>query len=297
MDNKVNLRGLGVALITPFRKDLSVDVEALIRLVEYNIENGTDYLVVLGTTGESATLTKKEKMLVIETVRKAALGKLPLVLGIGGNNTQEVKEDLQSLDLSGFDAVLSVSPYYNKPTQEGIYQHYKTLAEISPKPILLYNVPGRTSSNILPETIARLANDFNTIIGVKEAAGSMEQVLELLRIVPENFLIISGDDMLALPSIVAGGDGVISVIGQGITSFFSKMVHLGLKGETREAFDIHFKMMPLIDSIFEEGNPSGIKYILERKNISKNILRLPLVNISEELADKIENQLNKIDNQ
>jgi len=297
MDNKVNLRGLGVALITPFRKDLSVDVEALIRLVEYNIENGTDYLVVLGTTGESATLTKKEKMLVIETVRKAALGKLPLVLGVGGNNTQEVKEDLQSLDLSGFDAVLSVSPYYNKPTQEGIYQHYKTLAEISPKPILLYNVPGRTSSNILPETIARLANDFNTIIGVKEAAGSMEQVLELLRIVPENFLIISGDDMLALPSIVAGGDGVISVIGQGITSFFSKMVHLGLKGETREAFDIHFKMMPLIDSIFEEGNPSGIKYILERKNISKNILRLPLVNISEELADKIENQLNKIDNQ
>src|SRR5699024_7334678 len=221
----VNLRGLGVALITPFRKDLSVDVEALIRLVEYNIENGTDYLVVLGTTGESATLTKKEKMLVIETVRKAALGKLPLVLGIGGNNTQEVKEDLQSLDLSGFDAVLSVSPYYNKPTQEGIYQHYKTLAEISPKPILLYNVPGRTSSNILPETIARLANDFNTIIGVKEAAGSMEQVLELLRIVPENFLIISGDDMLALPSIVAGGDGVISVIGQGITSLFSKMVH------------------------------------------------------------------------
>src|SRR5699024_8548685 len=241
--------------------------------------------------------SKKEKMLVIETVRKAALGKLPLVLGVGGNNTQEVKEDLQSLDLSGFDAVLSVSPYYNKPTQEGIYQHYKTLAEISPKPILLYNVPGRTSSNILPETIARLANDFNTIIGVKEAAGSMEQVLELLRIVPENFLIISGDDMLALPSIVAGGDGVISVIGQGITSFFSKMVHLGLKGETREAFDIHFKMMPLIDSIFEEGNPSGIKYILERKNISKNILRLPLVNISEELADKIENQLNKIDNQ
>lgn len=269
MDNKNNLRGLGVALITPFAKDLSVDVEALVRLVEYNIENGTDYLVVLGTTGESATLTKKEKLLVIETVKKTALGKLPLVLGVGGNNTQEVKEDLQNLDLSGFDAVLSVSPYYNKPTQEGIYQHYKTLAEVSPKPIILYNVPGRTSSNINPETVVRLATDFKNIIGIKEAAGNMVQVLNLLRLVPKDFLVISGDDDLALSLIVAGGDGVISVIGQGVTKPFSQMVHYGLKGEIQKAFAIQYRIMPIIDYIFEEGNPAGIKYVLQQKKLVK----------------------------
>lgn len=291
-----SLRGMGVALITPFKRDLSVDTKALTRLVQYNLDNGTDYLVVLGTTGETATLNPEEKELVIHTVKKAALGKLPLVLGVGGNNTQSLVEDLKTMDLSGFDAVLSVSPYYNKPTQEGIYQHYKALSEASPKPIVLYNVPGRTSSNIAPETVVRLAADFSNIIGIKEAAGDMEQVLRLLRSLPKDFLVISGDDMLALPLIVAGGAGVISVIGQGVTKLFSDMVHLGQKGEIQKAFELHYKVMPIIDYIFEEGNPAGIKYVLKQKGISENILRLPLVGVSSGLASKIElalNQLNK----
>lgn len=289
-----SLRGMGVALITPFKKDLSVDTEALIRLVQYNIDNGTDYLVVLGTTGETATLNTDEKELVIDTIKKVALGKIPLVLGVGGNNTQSVVEDLKTIDLTDFDAVLSVSPYYNKPTQEGIYQHYKTLSEASPKPIILYNVPGRTSSNIASETVVRLAKDCSNIIGIKEAAGDMEQVLRLLRSVPKDFLVISGDDMLALPLIVAGGAGVISVIGQGVPKLFSDMVHLGQKGEIQKAFELHYRVMPIIDSIFEEGNPAGIKYVLKKKGISENILRLPLVGISADLANKIDMELRQL---
>jgi len=291
-----SLRGLGVALITPFKEDFSVDTQALTRLVQHNIDNGTDYLVILGTTGETATLNAEEKKVVIDTVKKAALGKLPLVLGVGGNNTQSVVEDLKNTDLSDFHAVLSVSPYYNKPTQEGIYQHYKALAEASSKPIILYNVPGRTSSNIAPETVLRLANDFENIIGVKEAAGDMDQVLRLLRIVPEDFLVISGDDNLALPLIVAGGAGVISVIGQGVTKPFADMVHLGLKGEVKKAFQLHYKLMPIIDYIFEEGNPAGIKYVLSQKGISENVVRLPLVKVSDGLARKIETALKQIEN-
>lgn len=288
------LHGMGVALITPFKKDLSVDTEALTRLVQYNIDNGTDYLVVLGTTAEVATLTSEEKELVIDTVKEVALGKLPLVLGVGGNNTQSVVKDLKTIDLSDFDAVLSVSPYYNKPTQEGIYQHYKALSEASPKPIILYNVPGRTSSNIAPETVVRLATDCANIIGIKEAAGDMEQVLRLLRSVPKEFLVISGDDMLTLPLILAGGVGVISVIGQGVPKLFSEMVHLGQKGEIKKAFELHYKAMPIIDFIFEEGNPAGIKYVLKQKGVSENFLRLPLVAVSTNLASRIENELSQL---
>lgn len=291
-----SLRGLGVALITPFREDSSVDTQALIRLVQHNINNGTDYLVVLGTTGETATLNAKEKQTVIDTVKKAALGKLPLVLGVGGNNTQAVVEELKNTDLSDFHAVLSVSPYYNKPTQEGIYQHYKALAEVSAKPIILYNVPGRTSSNIAPETVLRLATDFENIIGVKEAAGDMDQVLRLLRVVPEDFLVISGDDNLALPLIVAGGAGVISVIGQGVTKPFADMVHLGQKGDVKKAFQLHYKLMPIIDYIFEEGNPAGIKYVLTKIGVCKNVLRLPLVPVSAALASKIDAALKQVEN-
>ena len=291
-----SLRGMGVALITPFKEDLSVDTEALTRLVQHNIDNGTDYLVVLGTTGETATLNTEEKKMVIDTVKKAALGKLPLVLGLGGNNTQSLVEDLKSIDLTDFHAVLSVSPYYNKPSQEGIYQHYKALSEASTKPIILYNVPGRTSSNIAPETVLRLATDFENIIGIKEAAGDMDQVLRLLRIVPEDFLVISGDDNLALPLIVAGGAGVISVIGQGVTKLFADMVHLAQKGKVKEAFKLHYKVMPIIDYIFEEGNPAGIKYVLKQKEISNNVLRLPLVKVSEGLESKIDKALKQIEN-
>lgn len=290
-----SLRGLGVALITPFKKDLTVDTEALTRLVQHNIDNGTDYLVILGTTGETATLNTEEKKLVIDTVKKVALGKLPLVLGVGGNNTQSVVEDLKNTDLSDFHAVLSVSPYYNKPTQEGIYQHYKALSQASPKPIILYNVPGRTSSNIAPDTVLRLASDFENIIGIKEAAGDMDQVLRLLRKLPKDFLVISGDDNLALPLIVAGGAGVISVIGQGVTKPFADMVHLAQKGEVKKAFELHYKLMPIIDYIFEEGNPAGIKYVLNQKGISENLVRLPLVKVSTGLANKIESTLKQLE--
>lgn len=222
------LTGTGVALITPFKDDLSVDIDSLTALVENLISNGIDYLVVLGTTGEVATLTKSEKQLVIETVIKANNSRLPLVLGIGGNNTAGLVEELKTTDLSAFEAVLSVSPYYNKPSQEGIYQHYKALAEVSPKPIIIYNVPGRTASNILPATVARLAEDIENIIGVKEAAGDIVQAMKLISLVPKDFLVISGDDMVTLPMILAGGHGVISVIAQGLPAEFSKNGEAGI---------------------------------------------------------------------
>lgn len=280
--------GTGVALVTPFKKDLSVDVSALRKLVNYQVENGINYLVVLGTTGESATLTKAEKELVIATVVEENRGRLPLVLGVGGNNTAALVEELKSGDLKAFDAILSVSPYYNKPTQEGIYQHYKALAEVSPKPIILYNVPGRTSSNVLPATVKRLAEDFGNIIGIKEAAGDILQAMKLKAAVPEDFLIISGDDMITLPMVLAGGHGVISVIAQGFPSEFSEMVQAGLDRKVDEAYKLHYKIAPSIDMIFAEGNPAGIKALLARRGICENVLRLPLVRSSEKLTSEIE---------
>ncbi|HSI69962.1 MAG TPA: 4-hydroxy-tetrahydrodipicolinate synthase [Gillisia sp.] len=286
------LIGTGVALITPFTKDLEVDTKALEKLVEYQIENGINYLVVLGTTGESATLTKEEKQLVIDTVVKANNNRLPLVLGMGGNNTAALVEEFKSTNLEKFDAVLSVSPYYNKPSQEGIYQHYKALAEVSPKPIVLYNVPGRTASNVLPATVQRLAKDFSNIIGVKEAAGDIVQAMKLIDLVPEGFLVISGDDMITLPMVLAGGHGVISVIAQGFPAEFSEMVRLGLDGKVKEAYKLHYKVAPSIDMIFAEGNPVGIKSLLHTKNIVENELRLPLVKASDKLNSEIENFVN-----
>ena len=286
------LIGTGVALITPFTKDLKVDTKALEKLVEYQIENGINYLVVLGTTGESATLTKEEKQLVIDTVVKANNNRLPLVLGMGGNNTAALVEEFKSTNLEKFDAVLSVSPYYNKPSQEGIYQHYKALAEVSPKPIVLYNVPGRTASNVLPATVQRLAKDFSNIIGVKEAAGDIVQAMKLIDMVPEGFLVISGDDMITLPMVLAGGHGVISVIAQGFPAEFSEMVRLGLDGKVKEAYKLHYKVAPSIDMIFAEGNPVGIKSLLHTKNIVENELRLPLVKASDKLNSEIENFVN-----
>lgn len=279
--------GTGVALVTPFKTDLSVDVSALEKLVEDQVSNGIEYLVVLGTTAESATLTTEEKELVRNTVIKTNKGRLPLVLGIGGNNTAAVTTELQSGVLDDFDAVLSVSPYYNKPTQEGIYQHFKAVAEASPKPVILYNVPGRTASNILPETVNRIARDFSQVIGIKEAAGDMVQAMKLISLVPEDFQVISGDDMITLPMTLAGGRGVISVIGQGLPAEFSEMVRLGLAGKVKEAYQLHYKIAPSIDLIFAEGNPAGIKALLEKKGIIKNNLRLPLVKASEALEKKI----------
>ncbi len=280
--------GTGVAIITPFKEDFTVDVEALSNLVEDQIANGIEYIVVLGTTGESATLSLKEKELVKETIIKANNGKLPLVLGIGGNNTAALVEELRSTNLDAYDAVLSVSPYYNKPSQEGIYQHYRALASASPKPIILYNVPGRTASNILPETVHRLASDFKNIIGIKEAAGDIVQAMKLISLVPKEFLVISGDDMITLPMVFAGGHGVISVIGQGLPQAFSDMVRLGLDGKVKEAYKLHYKIAPSIDMIFAEGNPVGIKSLLEAKQLCKPVVRLPLVKASDKLKKEIQ---------
>lgn len=279
--------GTGVALVTPFKEDFSVDHEALEKLVNYQIENGIDYMVVLGTTGESVTLTSKEKKEVINTVIQVTKKRIPLVLGIGSNNTNHVIEELNTTDLSDFDAVLSVSPYYNKPSQEGIYQHYKAISEASKKPIIMYNVPGRTGSNVLPSTVKRIAEDCKNIIGIKEAAGDIVQAMKLISIVPKDFLVISGDDMITLPMVLAGGHGVISVIGQGFPAEFSKMVKLGLDRNVDEAYRLHYKVAPSIDLIFAEGNPVGIKALLETKSICKNNLRLPLVKATPELAQKI----------
>ncbi|MCM4161066.1 4-hydroxy-tetrahydrodipicolinate synthase [Antarcticibacterium flavum] len=286
------LIGTGVALITPFTQDLKVDTAALEKLVNYQAQNGIDYLVVLGTTAESATLTNEEKQLVIDTVVKANNGRLPLVLGMGGNNTAALVEELKSTDLKDFAAILSVSPYYNKPTQEGIYQHYKALAQVAPKPIVLYNVPGRTASNVLPATVKRLAQDFPNIIGIKEAAGDIVQAMKLIDQVPERFLVISGDDMITLPMVLAGGHGVISVIAQGFPKEFSDMVRLGLDGKVKEAYKLHYKVAPSIDMIFAEGNPGGIKSLLHKKGICENELRLPLVKASDKLYAEIEGFVN-----
>jgi 4-hydroxy-tetrahydrodipicolinate synthase len=282
------LIGTGVAIITPFKEDFTVDVEGLSNLVKNQIENGIDYIVVLGTTGESSSLTNSEKELVKSTIIKANNGKLPLVLGIGGNNTAALVEEFKNTDLEAYDAVLSVSPYYNKPSQEGIYQHFKALATVSPKPIILYNVPGRTASNILPETVKRLATNFSNIIGVKEAAGDMVQAMKLISMVPSNFLVISGDDMITLPMVLAGGHGVISVIGQGFPKEFSQMVRLGLDGKVKEAYKLHYKIAPSIDMIFAEGNPGGIKSLLEAKGICSPVVRLPLVKASDKLKQEIQ---------
>lgn len=279
--------GTGVALITPFKEDLSVDTDALARVVKDQIANGIDYLVVLGTTAESATLTRDEKELIKSEVKKANAGKLPLVLGIGGNNTAAVVEELKSADLDGFDAILSVSPYYNKPTQEGIFRHFKAVSEASPLPVILYNVPGRTSSNVLPETINRIARELDNMIGVKEAAGDIVQATKLISLVPEDFLVISGDDMITLPMTLAGGKGVISVIGQGFPKEFSDMVRAGLEGNVAEAYKLHYKIAPSIELIFAEGNPAGIKSLLAKKGLISNVLRLPLVEASENLKSRI----------
>ncbi|WP_430611918.1 4-hydroxy-tetrahydrodipicolinate synthase [Flavobacterium sp. JP2137] len=279
--------GTGVALVTPFKNDTSVDVAALERLVNHVIEGGVEYLVVLGTTAESVTLSKEEKELVKKTIIEANQGRLPLVLGVGGNHTAGVIAELTADNLKGFDAILSVSPFYNKPTQEGIYQHFKSIALSSPVPIILYNVPGRTASNMLPATVLRLATEFPNIIGIKEAAGDLVQAMELIKDKPDDFLVISGDDMIALPLVLAGGAGVISVIGQGFAREFSDLIRLGLAREVDRAFGIHYQLAPSIDMIFEQGNPAGIKEVLQLMDIMKNTVRLPLVNVNEDLAKRI----------
>ena len=279
--------GTGVALVTPFKEDLSVDYNALENLVNYNIENGINYLVINGTTGESATITKEEKQEIINVIIKTNNKRVPLVLGVGGNNTALVVEELKTRDFTGLDGILSVAPYYSKPTQEGFYQHYKALAEATELPIILYNVPGRTAKNMEPATTLRLANDFKNIVAVKEAGNNQQQYYTLIKDKPADFLIISGDDDLALGVALAGGSGVISVIGQAFPKQFSTMINHGLQGNNKEGYELHYQMMDVVDYIFEENNPAGIKTVLQQLNICKNEVRLPLVKASTELTTKI----------
>ncbi|QXP58237.1 4-hydroxy-tetrahydrodipicolinate synthase [Olleya sp. HaHaR_3_96] len=279
--------GTGIAIVTPFNDDLTVDYNALEKIVEFNITNGTDYIVISGTTGESVTVIKQEKKEICKAIIKFNKGRVPLVLGVGGNNTLEVVEEIKATDLSPFAGILSVTPYYSKPTQEGMYQHFKAIAEVCPVDIILYNVPGRTAKNMTPETTLRLANDFKNVVAVKEAGNNMAQYLELIRDKPDGFSVISGDDDLALGVVLAGGAGVISVIGQVLPKTFSKMIKLGLEGKAKEAYALHFKMMDIIDLIFSENNPAGIKAVLNNLGLCNKTVRLPLVEATEALENSI----------
>jgi 4-hydroxy-tetrahydrodipicolinate synthase len=281
------LKGTGVAIVTPFNTDRSVDYTSLEKLVNHLISNGINYLVVQGTTGESVTLSQTEKEETLAFIIKVNNGRLPIVLGIGGNCTNTVVEAFKNTNTTGVDAILSVSPYYNKPTQEGIYQHYKAISEVSLLPIILYNVPGRTSSNVLPATTLRLANDFDNIIAVKEAAGSLEQCMEIINNKPAGFLVISGDDALTLPMIASGGDGVISVLANAFPKGFSDMVSAALNNEIVTARALHYKYFEMIHYLFIEGNPAGVKAALKELDITGDTVRLPLVNVSPETNNKI----------
>lgn len=281
------LIGMGVALITPFKDNGNVDHIALSKIVEFNINNGADYLVISGTTGESVTITNKEKNDIIKTISMVNNGRLPMVIGIGGNNTAAVIDELKNTDLSLFTAVLSVSPYYNKPTQEGFYQHFKAVAEATSVPLILYNVPGRTAKNMEPETVLKLAREVKNIIAIKEAGNDPAQYNVLLKNKPDDFLVISGDDDLVLDVVLRGGAGVISVIGQALVNDFSKMIHYGLNGKRKKAKLIEERLLPLIKLIFEENNPAGIKTVLNQLDLCNDNVRLPLVSTSDELKLKI----------
>ncbi|MDA0719064.1 MAG: 4-hydroxy-tetrahydrodipicolinate synthase [Bacteroidetes bacterium] len=282
-----NLIGTGVALITPFDVQGAIDFEALKRIVNFQIDKGINYLVVLGTTAESVTLTKQEKEAVLAAVLAVNANRVPIVLGVGGNDTQAVVDQLKQVNPDHIAAVLSVSPMYNKPSQPGLIAHFTAVAQVSPVPVLLYNVPGRTASNMLPSTVLKLAAHKN-IIGIKEASGDLGQAMEILRSAPEGFLVISGDDLIALPMTLMGGDGVISVIGQAYPEEFSQMIQAGLNGNSARAKELHYDLMPIIEMIFEQGNPSGIKALLNKKGLCENSLRLPLVPVDDSLAQRIE---------
>lgn len=291
---RINLKGMGVALITPFHSDKSIDFDSLARLLEYQIRNGIDYLVVLGTTAETATLTPDEQAQVRQFVAERVRGRVPLVLGLGGNNTMAIVESAKTLDLSAFDAILSVVPYYNKPSQEGIYQHYKAIAMASPLPVILYNVPGRTGVNMSPEVCLRLAREFENIVGVKEASGNISQMDEIIKNKPADFMVISGDDGITFPLITLGAVGVISVIGNAFPREFSRMVRLALDGDYAHAREIHHRFTELFSLLFIDGNPAGVKCLLNAMGFIENELRLPLVPTRITTYEKIKTVLNNL---
>ncbi len=280
-------RGLGVALVTPFRPNGGIDYAGLERLLEHQITGGVDYVVSMGTTGESVTLTKDEKKQLLATTVELVRNRVPIVLGVGGNNTAAVIDTLGGFEMDGVDGILSVSPYYNKPTQEGIYQHFKAIAQVSLRPIILYNVPGRTGSNMSAETTVRLAKDFKNVVAIKEASGNLDQMSMILKHKPKDFLLISGDDTLTLPAIAIGGVGVISVIGNALPAETSALVHAALKGDLTTARKEHLRLIEIINLLFAEGNPGGIKYVLNALGICGDNMRLPLVNISEATEKKL----------
>jgi 4-hydroxy-tetrahydrodipicolinate synthase len=283
----VQLKGVGVALVTPFSQNGEVDYTALGAVIDYVIRGKVDYLVTLGTTGETATLTEKEKLDILNFTIEKAADRIPVVVGIGGNNTTAVCNTIKSWPLDKVAAILSASPYYNKPSQEGIYQHYAAIANSTNKPIILYNVPGRTSSNITAETTIRLATDFKNIIGTKEASGNMVQCMHLVRTRPEGFLLISGDDHIAMPLIACGFDGVISVAANCFAADFCQLIHLCMQGNFTEAIPFQNKLLVGMDLLFAENNPAGVKAFLAEKALIQNVLRLPLVPLSQGVMDRV----------
>lgn len=285
-------KGTGVAIVTPFNKEQNVDYKSLEKLVEHLVTGGVEYLVVQGTTGESVTLSHDEKSAILDFVAEINKKRVPIVLGIGGNNTRELMNHFKHFNFDQVDAILSVSPYYNKPTQEGIFQHYKALAAETPKPIILYNVPGRTASNITADTTLRLS-EINNIIGIKEASGDLGQVMKIINKKPHDFLVISGDDALTLPIIASGGDGVISVVGNAFPKLFSDMVRAALKNDYPAARINHYRLLTITEMLFAEGNPGGIKAALKILGICDDVLRLPLVNISVGLFEKMKTEISE----
>lgn len=288
------IQGAGVALVTPFNADGTIDFEALGQLIELQINEGMNYLVSLGTTGETATLNSEERKKIWKFTADKVNGRVPLVAGIGGNNTMETVSQIEDFDSAGYCAILSVSPYYNKPTQEGIYQHYKAIAEASKLPVILYNVPGRTGSNMTAETTLRLANDFSNIVAIKEASGNFAQFSEILRDKPDGFVLISGDDPVTLPMMAMGAVGVISVVGNAYPGLVSTLTKLCSEGKYTEARSIHSKLLRITDLCFVEGNPAGVKYILKRIDIGRDVLRLPLVPVSDKTKAAIDAEMNTL---
>jgi 4-hydroxy-tetrahydrodipicolinate synthase len=290
----IELHGMGVALITPFKEDDSVDYEALTRLIDHLVENGTDYIVSLGSTAETATLSADEKLRIKQLVVERVGRRIPVVLGVGGNCTRDVLHQLETADLHGIDALLSVVPYYNKPSQEGVYQHFKSIAKASPLPIVLYNVPGRTGTNMTAETTLRLAHEFPNIVAVKEASGNITQMDSIIKKKPSDFQVISGDDGITFPLIALGAVGVISVIGNAFPKEFSRMVRLALEGDYRNARIIHSRFMELFELLFVDGNPAGVKSLLNMMGFIDNYLRLPLVPTRITTFEKIREVLQKL---
>ncbi len=288
---KLRLKGTGVAMVTPFNKDKSIDYVGLERLIDYLIDSGVDFLVSMGTTGESSVLTNEEKVSIVDFTKKKINNRVPFVVGIGGNNTSEIVSKLKTTNFEGIEAILSVSPAYNKPTQEGIYQHFKAISEVCPTNIILYNVPGRTSSNIEAKTTLRLAQNFDNITAIKEASGNMEQIMTILRDKPTKFKVLSGDDALTLPLIYMGAEGVISVHAMAKPKEFSEMVRNGLEGKIKKANELHYPQLEIIDNLFAEGNPAGVKACLKIKGICEEHVRLPLINISRERYEVLKSLL------